>query len=117
MVLDAAAERRSPRHPLTFPVRWEAPDPAPSPLNGIPADLYNIYARTELCRDCGKVSALRSLYQIEFSAAPDCVLAGLLGLRPQLLQTQKRVGVGRFGRPYPSYQRPRRDPVLRGLGR
>ena len=117
MVLDAAAERRSPRHPLTFPVRREAPDPALSPLNGIPADLCNIYARTELCRDCGKVPALRSLYQIEFSAAPDCVLAGLLGLRPQLLQTQKRVGVGGVGIPQPTPRRPGRDPVLRGLGR
>ena len=66
MVLVTAADRRSPRDPLTFPVRWEAPDPAPSPLNGIPADLYNIYARTELCRDCGKVPALRSLYPMEF---------------------------------------------------
>ena len=66
MVLVTAADRRSPRDPLTFPVRCFPPDPALSPLNGIPADLYNIYARTELCRDCGKVPALRSLYPIEF---------------------------------------------------
>ena len=67
MVLTTAAERRSPRDPLIFPVRWEAPDPPPpSPLAKIPPNLHETRIKTWLCSNCGQVSALGSVYPIEF---------------------------------------------------
>ena len=66
MVLLTAAERRSP-YPVTIaPVRFVQPDREPTPLSVLPRDLHLIYARTELCRDCGQVPALRSVYPVEF---------------------------------------------------
>ena len=64
MVLLTAAERRSPFPTSIAPTRFTAPDP--TPLSPLPRDLHLTYARTELCRDCGQVPALRSLYPLEF---------------------------------------------------
>ena len=64
MVLLTAAERRSPYPATIAPVRFTDPDP--TPLSPLPRDLHLTYARTELCRDCGEVPALRSLYPLEF---------------------------------------------------
>ena len=66
MVLLTAAERRSPSPVTIAPVRFTAPDREPTPLSVVPRDLHLTYARTELCRDCGDVPALRSLYPVEF---------------------------------------------------
>ena len=63
MVRLTAAERRSPYPLAIVPVRFTAPDP--TPLSPLPRDLHLTYARTELCRDCGQVPALRSLYPLE----------------------------------------------------
>ena len=66
MVLLTAAERRSPFPVAIAPDRFVQPDTDPSPLSVVPRDLHLTYARTELCRDCGKVPALRSIYPLEF---------------------------------------------------
>ena len=66
MVLLTAAERRSPFPVAIVPVRFTRPVPDLSSLSIVPRDLHKTYARTELCRDCGKVPALRSVYPLEF---------------------------------------------------
>ena len=66
MVLLTAAERRSPHPVAVVPVRFTAPDADPTPLSTVPRDLHLTYTRTELCRDCGKAPALRSVYPPEF---------------------------------------------------
>ena len=66
MVLLTAADRRSPFPPPITPARFVQPGPDPSPLSVTPRDLHLTYARTELCHDCGKVLALRSVYPLEF---------------------------------------------------
>lgn len=66
MVLLTAAERRSPYSVAIAPVRFVPPDPDTSPLSVVPRDLHLTYARTELCRDCAKVPALRCVYPLEF---------------------------------------------------
>ena len=58
MVLLTAAERRSPYPTTIVPARFADPDP--SPLAIVPRNPHLTYARTELCRDCGEVPALRS---------------------------------------------------------
>ena len=64
MVLLSAAERRSPYAAIIVPARFTGPEP--TPLSPLPPDLGRTYARTELCRDCGQVPALRSTYPVEF---------------------------------------------------
>ncbi len=66
MVLLTAAERRSSFPVAIAPVRFARPDLDPTPLSVVPRDLHLTYARTELCRDCGQVPALRSVYPLEF---------------------------------------------------
>ena len=58
MQLATAAERRSPYPATIVPVRFTDPDP--TPLSPLPPDLGRTYPRTELCRDCGQVPALRA---------------------------------------------------------
>ena len=64
MILLTASERRSPNPVPIVPVRFVPP--APTPISPLPPDLGRTYARTELCRDCGQVPSLRSLYPVEF---------------------------------------------------
>ena len=64
MVLATAAERRSPFPTPVVPTRWKPPDP--TPLSPLPPDLGRAYAHTELCRKCGQVPSLRSVYPVEF---------------------------------------------------
>lgn len=66
MVLLTAAERRSAFPPAIARIRFVQLDPDPTPLSIVPRDLHLTYARTEMCRDCGKVPALRSVYPLEF---------------------------------------------------
>ena len=73
MVLLTAAERRSPYPTTIVPARFADPDP--SPLAIVPRNPHLTYARTELCRDCGEVPALRSLYPLEFR---HCLISCLL---------------------------------------
>ena len=63
MPLATAAERRSPFPATIAPARFTDPDP--TQLSPLPPDLDRTYAHAELCRDCGKVPALRSLYPVE----------------------------------------------------
>ena len=97
MVLLSAAERRSPYAAIIVPARFTGPEP--TPLSPLPPDLGRTYARTELCRDCGQVPALRSTYPVEFRHHLISWPSDLLGLRLQLLQAQKRIGFGARGRP------------------
>ena len=66
MVLLTAAELRSPFPTTITPARFTARTRPPTPLSVTPRDLHLTYARTELCRDCGQLPALRSLYPLEF---------------------------------------------------
>lgn len=64
MPLANEAERRSPYEATIVPARFAGSDPAP--LSPLTPDLGRTYARTELCRNCRQVPALRSFHPAEF---------------------------------------------------
>ena len=97
MVLPTAAERRSPFPVAIAPVAFVPPHHGPTPLSVVPRDLHLTYARTELCRDCCRVPALRSVYPLEFrhhliSGLMPCWACGYAFFKPKCALELCRIG-------------------------